>query len=202
MSDSNSLEYSVYPLDLSTAGEEKIPLMAGAIAFVDAQTASGAQALDALINLQFDNRSRDKIPTRLGFYQAIGKPRTVYLSWDAQPGVTAKFLFADASDILDLVTRPTRQLVTSAIGSSATATRETVGTTAASVISANGSRQAVGFKADPANSGTIYLETDSGVTTGNGFPLAAGETAVLHVTGEVYAIASAAGQTLHVLEED
>lgn len=63
--------------------------------------------------------------------------------------------------------------------------------------------KAIVFKANPGNSGVIYLGKDSTVTTATGFPLAAGDVLTLDVdnANRVWAIASDAGQDLAVAVE-
>ncbi len=99
------------------------------------------------------------------------------------------------------MTSPAPQPFTGSVG---------VGTSAAAVGASSQTVAAgVQLKADPANTGTIYVGFTSGVTAGtagatDGFPLKAGDTVFIaaelahHLDG-LYAIASAASQKLYFL---
>jgi hypothetical protein len=84
--------------------------------------------------------------------------------------------------------------------------RVTVGTTAAAIAGAfYPCKRGVGLKADPSNSGTIYVgpsDVTAGTTAAtDGWPLAAGEELFLPLDDPraLYAIATAANQQLHVV---
>ncbi len=54
------------------------------------------------------------------------------------------------------------------------------------------------FRADPGNSGTVYVGTDALVGSGD-YPLAKGDTLTLTTDAVVYLFASAAGQLVYVI---
>jgi hypothetical protein len=58
--------------------------------------------------------------------------------------------------------------------------------------------ESVLLRADPSNADTIYIGSSGSVTTGNGYPLAPGETLSLEIDDiqKVYAISGTAAQTL------
>lgn len=194
--------YTTFTVDLSVAGSKKQAGESGLIRMVDAR-ASGALALDALVSVRLGETDSFSLPLTYG--NAITSERggwtSATLEWEAQPGVVATFLVSRSGAALDQTARPAKQLVTSALATQCPYDRQTIGTTAASVAPVTATRQSIGVKADPLNTGTIYVASDGSVTASTGWPLAAGESHVFETTARIDAIASAAGQTLHVFEE-
>ncbi len=88
--------------------------------------------------------------------------------------------------------------------------RFTVGVTEQRVAHVNDRRASMSLIADPANTGTLYIAYDDPdvTTTGNrqGIPLSAGDIITEEppavFTGEVWAIGSAAGQVLIVVDTE
>ena len=76
----------------------------------------------------------------------------------------------------------------------------TVGTSAAALTS-SAPADSLTILADANNSAIIFLGNSSSVTTGNGFPLAAGASQTLKISNSnlVYAISSSSSQKLHVI---
>jgi hypothetical protein len=76
----------------------------------------------------------------------------------------------------------------------------TVGTTAAACASSSPA-DSLTFLADASNSATLYLGNSSSVTTGNGYPMAAGASITLKISNSnlVYAISGSANQKLHTI---
>ena len=81
------------------------------------------------------------------------------------------------------------------------ANQQAVGTTAVQV-SVGANTRSVALKSISANTGTLYLGTSNAVTTGNGWPLDAGESVELEIdaTTPIWVIASAADQRVAWLE--
>lgn len=81
--------------------------------------------------------------------------------------------------------------------------QQTIGTSAVQVsITPLANRRSVSFKSLSSNTDTIYIGFISGVTSGSGWPLDAGESMDLELddTASFYAIAGAADQRLAILE--
>jgi polyisoprenoid-binding protein YceI len=81
--------------------------------------------------------------------------------------------------------------------------RYTIGVASSQIaVAGTVGRKTVSIKCLATNSGIIYIGTSAGVTVNNGYPLSAGESVEIDVaTGvNIYAIASAANQSLATLE--
>lgn len=194
--------YRVFSLSLDSAGSYVLSGELGMLHLVRASTDSGALALDTLVNVKLGDSANDDIPVSFnGKIDASGFDRARF-SWAAQADVTAYFALSRSSQRFSIDAPPAKQLVTAAIAGSATYARETVGTSAAAILAANGTRFSAGVMADASNSGVIYVASDAAVTASTGWPLAAGERIVFQHTARLDAIASASGQILHVFEED
>lgn len=194
--------YRVIPVSLDSDGTHTLNGEMGLIHLVRAETAAGALALDALVNIRLGDVNNDDIPLSVnGQIDASGFSKAIF-SWSAQPGVTAYFALSRSSERFRVEAPPAKQLVTSAIATGASYDRQTIDTTASAVAAANGTRHSIGLMADAANSGVIYVASDASVTTSTGWPLEAGEKIVFQHSARIDAIASASGQALHVIEED
>lgn len=78
--------------------------------------------------------------------------------------------------------------------------QQAVGTSAVQLPSARA--KMVNIKADPSNSGNVFIGLSNGVTAGNGFALdASQETGWLPVSdvGDIWAIADAASQNVSII---
>ena len=60
-------------------------------------------------------------------------------------------------------------------------------------------QQSIVVRAGRANTGTVYVGPDATVNAGTSWPLGAGETLQLDTDAELWVLASASGQTLHVI---
>ncbi|BAE51214.1 hypothetical protein [Paramagnetospirillum magneticum] len=193
--------FQLVPIDLSSAGSKTFHDVAGVVSFVRAEDTGKAEVLGAKVSVMLGDVVMDQVPLTTNSIIRIRK--TVSLckfTWDAQPGVTAYILVAPDEDVM-IHSPPSRQLVTQSMASALAASAASIGTSAALVAAANGSRQKLTVKNNSA-SATIYLGADNAVTTASGFPLGPGEGFTFEgTTGAVYAIASAAGTDVRILAE-
>ena len=76
----------------------------------------------------------------------------------------------------------------------------TIGTSAVNIAS-SAPADSITFLADAGNSATIFIGKSSSVTTGNGYPLAAGSAITLKISNSnlVYAISSSSSHKLHTI---
>jgi len=77
----------------------------------------------------------------------------------------------------------------------------TVGTSAVQITATSTPIKTVTVKADNDNAGNVYVGFSSGVTTGNGFRLAAGEAITIPIDdlSKIWLIADAADQLVHYI---
>lgn len=87
--------------------------------------------------------------------------------------------------------------VDASVADSATATsKATVGTSSGSIYALDATRLEAILKADPGNTGVIYITAGTTATTGKGIPLSPGESLTLNYSGAIAAIADNAGESL------
>lgn len=194
-------EYSVFQIDLSVAGSQRIEFEAGILVFLTALDASGATNLDALVNVNLGTRKDDNVPMRING-RIIGRIFRYKMTWTAQPNTTAHFLFSPRKDVgegIEVFAPPARQLVTSAAGTTLATAEVSVTTTATVIAAANNGRQSLLIK--NIGAATVYIGP-SGVTTATGYPLDAGEVLELSgQTGAVYGRVAAGTNLVRTLEE-
>ena len=197
-------EYSVTPIPLAAAGEMVLALEGSFLNFIAAQDAAGIPSLDAKLEIAIGRSVDDFVP----FFpnnQVEGYFPQVKFRWTAQPGLTALIFVSrgraadDEAKPLKIVAPPAKQLVTSALATLFTSSAVTVGTAAVIVAAAAAGRQAVTIYNN--GSADIFIG-GSGVTTANGLRVGPGGAySTDRCTGALYAISTAAGQNVRVLEE-
>jgi len=190
--------YSIYSLDLTTAGSQTIHGPWEILRFVDAVDAADAVVASAKITVQLD-RDGEGIPVRLGMGVLSRATRRWILSWTAQAGVTAKLLFSSEPGALDMDADPPVKLTTGDLAAAITQAAVTVGTAAVEVAAANADRKSVTIY--NAGSAMVYLGDDT-VTTADGLPLAVDAAFTFSgTTAAIYAVGGTAGQDVRVLSE-
>lgn len=190
-------EYSLTPIDLSTAGERSIDLEGDYFLFVTALDGSGLVNLDARVDVAFGRAVDDYAPFFINS-EAEGYFDKVRVKWAAQSGVIA-YLYISRAPIIRMRTPPAKQLVTSALADEVSAVAVTVGTSAVAVAAANSTRQQLTIL----NNGSVDIYIGpAGVTTSTGLKIAAGQSySTERCTAAFYAISGLAGQNVRVLEE-
>lgn len=193
--------YSVFKIDLTTAGKQEINLEGDFFHFVTALDGSGAVDLDAAVRVALGTAVDDGIPASINT-KVQGLTTRYLLSWEAQPGIMAEFLISRVSgpdEGIEVDAPPTKQLVTSAIASGLTVAAVGVGTIATLLRAATGTRQSVTIRNN--GTGVIYIGP-LGVTLADGFNLEAGESLTLDgTTTAIYGIAASGTQACRVMEE-
>lgn len=194
-------QYSVYLIDLTTAGRRTIAQAGEVFSMIDARNADGTQNLNALVSVSLGTMDDDALPVRLN-----GKIRAnamnYQVAWEAQSGVIAYLLVA--SDYLkgpgvDIDAPVTKQIVTSAIGTTISAAAVTVATTATLLAAADTARQSVIVTNNGA--ADIFIGP-AGVTTATGTPLVPGEKCSIDkTTAAIYGIVAAGTVEARVLTE-
>jgi hypothetical protein len=195
--------YDIIKIPLTTAGQQTIT---GSqwhfFNLIDALNADGSQALDAALEIAFGKNATAYAPIGIN-RQFIGPFDQVKVRWSAQSGVTA-YLFVAAKnlsgEVLQLISPPAKQLVTSSVGSSLTPSAVSVGTSATLLSAANSQRQSC-MIANADAAATLYVG-DSTVTTANGMPVPPGGNITIDKnTGAIYGRVAAGTLDARVLEE-
>lgn len=196
--------YQIFKIDLTTAGQMDIPAIYTYLRVVDAYaTATGVVSLDAKINVQPRRTGGDHIPMRLnGLVQLPRGSDFARITWAAQPGTTVELFMSDQDRGagIDVEAPPTKQIVTSSIGTTLTCSAATVGVAAAQLVAANAARQSVTIVNNSV--GTVFIGQDATVTTANGLPVTAGQSLVIDkTTAAIWAIGSGAGLNVRLMVE-
>ncbi len=196
-----SPEAVLMPLDLTVAGETDIDQFAGVLRFVNCEDTNGALNLTGKVSVRLGQTERTLMVLRLSQAILMGRAsRRIRLSWEAQAGLTATFMISPGVQEFDMDATPPAQLVTGDLGTAITAVNVAVGTSEVLAIAANANRKSVIIKALSTNTGIVYLGP-TGLATSDGMELVAGASfSTQHDGAAYYAIASAAGQAVRVLE--
>lgn len=193
--------YQIFKIDLTTAGQQDIPAMFTYFRLIRAVGASGVVSLDAIVYVQPRRTGGDEIPMQLnGLVQLPAGTDFVRVRWDAQPGVIVSLFMSDQdrNQGIDVEAPPTKQIVTTSIGSIITDSAVTVGLAAGLIVAAS-SRQSVLIT----NNGTAKIFIGAGtVTLASGTPLDIGQSiSIDKTTAAIYGISGTAGQDVRVLVE-
>lgn len=193
--------YQLFTIDLTAAGSQTVSLEGDFLHFIDAVKA-GAVDLDAKVSIKLGSAVDDLIPFRLNSHLEGYFARLTF-SWDAQPGTLASFLVSremGRGDRIRTTTPPTKQLVTTSVGSAVEGAAVSVGTSATLLDAADSTRQSVTLK--NAGAVTVYVGP-SGVTTTNGLPLEPGEALTVDkTTAALYAIVASGSCDVRVFVEN
>ena len=194
--------YQVIPLPLDVAVPRQTFEGSGnLIQFIDAVDATGAQSLDAVIEVQLDDALDDWIPLRLNSTIEGAHKRWQYRH-AGQPGLTARILHATLDGIrpgVRVSAPPAKQLVTSAAGATIATGRVIVGTAAVMIRPANTLRQNLLIRN---RSNSLIQIGNATVTATTGFDIEPNEAFRLDgSTGALFAIAPVAGCEVHWLEQ-
>ena len=194
----------IFPINLSVAGSVTVYGKIGYFHVWELIDTNGSQVLDGRIVAQFGDANARKVPctynSKIEFTKTVD---LVVLSWTAQPGRIALIIIAEDAQAFEANNAPTRQLVTSAIGTGIARAQFTVGTSAVVIAPANTLRQSVVIQ----NRGTALVAighdnatTVAGATGGLVIDPGASIT-VDKTTAAIWAIAAAAGQDIRTLTE-
>jgi hypothetical protein len=191
----------IFTFDLATAGSQKIDLAAGSFRFINCEDASGALSLNGKVSAKIGQADGTAIAMRLNNALIGRTSRHVKLSWEAQTGLTATFLFSPSEAEFDMDATPPAQLVVGDLASAVSAANVAVGTSEVVAAAANASRKAVTVKSLSTNAGQIYLGA-TGLATTDGFELSPGEAYTFtNTTAAIYAISDTAAQAVRVISE-
>ncbi len=196
--------YQIFRPDLSAAGQMDIPAQFTYFRMVRAfNPTTGVTDLDAIVFVQPRRSGGDEIPMQInGLVQLPAGTDFVRIRWDAQPGTTVWLFMSDQARDggVDVEAPPTKQIVTTAIGSVVTVAAVTVGVVAVLVAAANGLRQKLNIQ--NLGAADIYIGP-AGVTTATGTKVFAGGGSyeIEGTTAALYAISASAGNDVRVLEE-
>lgn len=163
--------FSVIPIALSTAGSQQIDMETDYFMFAYATDSGGGRSLSAEISVSIGQDYSDTIKLTPN-NKIKGYGRLWRLSWTAQSGLTAYIFVSRGPLPLELEVPPTRQIVTSAVGTTFTTSTVTAAVTAGGTLltAADALRQSVTIQ-NISGSKDVYLGP-SGVTTATGFWLA------------------------------
>lgn len=181
--------YQLIPIDLTTAGSKTVNFECDRIHFVKALNA-GVVDLDALINVKLsEDNTADLIP--LSVNNGIeGFTQRFVVTWAAQSGTIAYLFCSNAQ--YRVTSPPTKQIVTSSIGSTLAQAAVAVADSAAVLLAAaSGTRQSVTIQ----NLGTseIFIGNNA-VVPADGLKVAANGSFTLDkTTAALYAICDTGG---------
>lgn len=184
-------------IPMTVAGLQTINLQGDRFKFLHAVNASGVIDVDAKIEVSMGAAGDEWMPMYADS-EIEGFSDRWKVRWVAHSGLTAIIVISRAG--YRVSAPPTKQLVTSSIGTQLSSAAVTVGTSAVVVAAASSSRQSVVIQ----NKGSvpIYLG-GSAVTTATGIEVAAGAAFTIDkTTAAVYAISGSAGQDVRVMIED
>lgn len=187
----SEIAYQVFTINLSTAGSQTFVQQVGLVHVVEFQDVNGDPILTGKINCAIGEGAGLYVPLR--YNSKIALPQTVSrvnFTWAAQSGVYAVILFSPEPRKLSADTPPTRQLVTSAIGTTVAVAEVTCDNTADALVAADSTRFVLVLR----NIGTTdcYIGP-SGVTTSTGMLLKVGETFIDDKTTAAYYGITASG---------
>lgn len=198
----NNPNWQIFAIDLTIAGQQDIPALFSYFRLIDAVNGAGVTNLDAIVNVQPRRTGGDAIPMRLNSLVKLpGKTDFIRVSWPAQPGIIAKLFMSDQDNDsgIEVEAPPTKQLVTTSIGSVLVPAAVAVGAAAVQLAAASASRQSVTILNNSAND--IFIG-DVTVTVVNGMRLVAGQALTIDkTTAAIFAIAAGAGNDVRVLTE-
>jgi hypothetical protein len=190
-----------FTVDLSAA--DRLPV-AGLIGYFHVwdiiDTATGQPVLDGTITAQFGDANGRRVPCTYNSKIEFTTPvELMVLSWAAQPNRSARIIIAEDAQAFEANNAPTRQLVTSAIGSGISNGNATVTTTSGVLVPANTLRQSVTIQ----NRGAVEIFIGAaGVTTANGLGIAPGGSYVCdRTTAAIHAVAASGSADVRVLTE-
>lgn len=196
-------EYSVFKLDLRSAGNTVIDGSFGLFRFLRAEDASGVAQPDALVEVAvlatatesfFPFTMQDVIKA------SPGTIRRIKLRWAAHASVRwAYFVASYSKDHLEVEGRPVAQLTVGDLANSFTWDGAvTVGTSAVQVLTSNSNRRRALIYAGSAD---LYISPTSTVVTTGVVPIPAGSFAEVLHTGDLYARRAAGSVNAGVIEE-
>ncbi|MCA3247281.1 MAG: hypothetical protein ING29_12485 [Azospirillum sp.] len=194
----------IFPINLSVAGDLTVYGKIGYFHVWELIDTNGGQVLDGRIVARFGDANARAVPctynSKIEFTKTVD---LVVLSWAAQPGRTALIILAEDAQAFEANNAPTRQLVTSAIGTGLARAQFSVGTSAQIIAAANTLRQSVTIQ----NRGTAAvaighdnLTTVAGATGGLIID-PGGSLTIDKTTAAIWAIAAAAAQDVRTLTE-
>jgi hypothetical protein len=197
----SQIAYQVFRLNLAAAGVLPFIQQIGLVHIVEFQNAAGQAVLDGMIECSVGEGASSYVPLR--YNSKIALPETVSrvdFRWAAQADTFAIILFSPTPRMLAADTPPTRQIVTSSIGTTVAAEEITCDDTAAILVAADATRQSVLLK--NLSGETVYLG-DATVTAADGYPLEVGaEFRCDKSTADLYGVtATAGGATLRTFVE-
>lgn len=199
--------YSITPVLLTSANQQRLSQESGFFSFLDAVNASGVQQLDALVEISFGAYPGEWLPFRLN-NNVEGYFGDVNIRWAAQPGWTAKFYQSRGTradyDLmpLKLYTPPVKQLVTAGLASNFLSDLVTVTTSATLIAAARTTRQ--GLTLTNEGSGTVFIGPAGVTASGAGRGLRLAPNAVFSTdvnTGALYGICSTGSNVVSYMEE-
>jgi hypothetical protein len=195
-------QYTVVPIDLSTAGKMTIN-QAGDVLHVAEVLNGSALALDVPVKVQpiYEGGGSEDDAINLYMGNRIrASSRSFVVLWDAHAGHTARLVLTRGVQAIDLDTTPPVRLQAGAAGGSIAQAAVSVGTTATLLSAANASRKSVVLQ--NLGSSPVYLGGAS-VTTANGVEIAGGGGAIVvdKTTAALYGIVSAGTSDVRVLTE-
>lgn len=202
-------EYQIFRVDLSTAGTMTIDGQYNVLRMVWAGTQDAAgrpstMNLATLVEVAFGNKEDDFVPLGING-AAFGEVTRYQLRWAAQSGTWAHFLLTRSDSRnsgIQIEAPPARQIVTSSVGTTVTATAVAVDTTAGGVqiAAASSTRQSIVIQ----NLGAVDVYVGGqGVTSASGLqvPKQGGSLVIDKTTAAIYAIAASGSADVRVLVE-
>jgi hypothetical protein len=198
--------YSILRLDLTTAGSQVIEGPFALMRFVSATDAGGDLQLLTLVKVQVENEG-EQVSFRVGNgFRARPAARRWIISWTAQAGVTAEFLFSNDDGQVDIHSDPPAQVIGNSLtitrGQTIRASKVTVGAAAVQLLAADATRRRVHVKYIYLGAtAAIFLGKDNTVTTANGYAVEPGDVEVIEGGAALWAIGESAGLDVRLLEE-
>lgn len=206
---SHRANYSIWTLDLTTAGFEKIQGPWSVLRFIEAVDGSDVYQPSVVITVRAGDEDEDNFPLRPGQAVLVRNVDMFRVSWAAQAGITVKIGLANKHDDVDWDVDPpvgvasiTGTVQTKEIGAATitdTIDKSIAATSSDTILAANLSRQAAIIKNLTANTAAIRIGDAPAATTGH--ELEPGETIILTTTAAILGFNThSAAQSVSIIE--